>query len=189
MIRFDNVTKIYKGAAVIENMSFELPDTGFVAVKGDSGSGKTTLLRLIAGLIKPDGGTVIRDTDLISMVFQENRLLPWSTALSNAAIASDETKAKELLFELGIGDAADKYPSELSGGMQRRVAIARALAVDADIYIMDEPIKGLDEQTGKKTLELIKSVREKALLIMVSHDGNELKDADITLETKGRTRT
>ena len=130
-----------------EDISLALPEKGFCAITGRSGRGKTTLLYLIAGLYEPDRGSIQRNGETISMVFQEDRLLPWETAAQNAAIASTREIAAKLLTELGLGAELDKYPRELSGGMKRRVSIARALAAKADVYIMDEPFKGLDPET------------------------------------------
>ncbi len=181
MIRLSNVTKAYEGNTVLKDFSLELPDKGFCAVTGRSGTGKTTLLNIIAGLCAPDSGNVITAGD-ISMVFQEDRLLPWDTALSNAALASDEETAKELLCELGLESALNQKPKELSGGMKRRVAIARALAVKAKVYIMDEPLKGLDPATRSTTLEVIRQYTKDALLIMVTHDESDASEADIRIE-------
>ena len=181
MIRLDKVTKAYEGNTVLSGLSLELPDKGFCAVTGRSGTGKTTLLNIIAGLCAPDSGTV-QSTDQICMVFQEDRLLPWDTALSNAAIASDEDTAKKLLCELGLEDALHQKPRELSGGMNRRVAIARALAAKARVYIMDEPLKGLDTATRANTLEVIHRYTKDALLIMVTHHESDTADADLRIE-------
>lgn len=180
MIRLSNVTKAYEGKTVLNGFSVELPDKGFCAVTGRSGTGKTTLLNIIAGLCIPDSGTV-QSTDQISMVFQEDRLLPWDTALSNAAIASDEERARALLCELGLEASLRQKPRELSGGMKRRVAIARALAAKAQVYIMDEPLKGLDSATRANTLEVIRRYTKDALLIMVTHDEMDAADADIRI--------
>ena len=150
MIHLNNVTKAYEGKTVLQDFSLTLPDKGFCAVTGRSGTGKTTLLNIIAGLCAPDSGTV-QSAHQISMVFQEDRLLPWDTALSN-------------------------------GGMKRRVAIARALAVKAKVYIMDEPLKGLDSATRSTALEVIRRYTKDALLIMVTHDEADAADADIRIE-------
>lgn len=181
MIRLNNVTKAFEGKTVLRDFSLELPDKGFCAVTGRSGTGKTTLLNIIAGLCAPDSGSVHTTND-ISMVFQEDRLLPWDTALSNAAIVSDEDTAIKLLCELGLEAALHQKPKELSGGMKRRVAIARSLAVKAKVYIMDEPLKGLDAKTRGNALEVIRKYTRDALLIMVTHDEADAADADIRIE-------
>lgn len=183
MIRLDNISKSYNGKVVLNGFSAELPDSGFCAVTGPSGSGKTTLLNIIAGLCEPDSGSV-STTGSVSMVFQEDRLLPWDTALGNAAIASDTATAKALLTQLGLGHALYQKPRELSGGMKRRVAIARALGVNAQTYIMDEPLKGLDAAARSSALNVIRTHTRDALLIMVTHDESDTTDADVVITLK-----
>ncbi len=182
MIRLEHVYKGFGGNAVLEDISLDLPEKGFCAITGRSGLGKTTLLYLIAGLYKPDRGSVHVEGERISMVFQEDRLMPWETALQNAAIASTREIAAELLTELGLGAELNKYPRELSGGMQRRVSIARALSFKADVYIMDEPFKGLDPETRSAVFGVIRRRTEGALLIMVTHDPSDAECADIRID-------
>ena len=177
MIRLDHVYKGFNGNAVLEDISLALPEKGFCAITGRSGRGKTTLLYLIAGLYKPDRGSIQRNGETISMVFQEDRLLPWETAAQNAAIASTREIAVELLSELGLGAELDKYPKELSGG-----SIARALAAKADVYIMDEPFKGLDPETRSAVFGVIRRRTEDALLIMVTHDPTDAECADMRID-------
>ena len=177
MIRLDHVYKGFNGNAVLEDISLALPEKGFCAITGRSGRGKTTLLYLIAGLYKPDRGSIQRNGETISMVFQEDRLLPWETAAQNAAIASTREIAAKLLTELGLGAEL-----ELSGGMQRRVSIARALAAKADVYIMDEPFKGLDPETRSAVFGVIRRRTEDALLIMVTHDPTDAECADMRID-------
>lgn len=182
MIRLDHVYKGFNGNAVLEDISLALPEKGFCAITGRSGRGKTTLLYLITGLYKPDRGSIQRNGETISMVFQEDRLLPWETAAQNAAIASTREIAAKLLTELGLGAELDKYPKELSGGMKRRVSIARALAAKADVYIMDEPFKGLDPETRSAVFGVIRRRTEDALLIMVTHDPTDAECADMRID-------
>ena len=182
MIRLEHVYKGFSGKSVLEDIPLALPEKGFCAITGRSGRGKTTLLYLIAGLYRPDRGSIQRSGERISMVFQEDRLLPWETAAQNAAIASTPEIAAELLSELGLGAELDKYPKELSGGMQRRVSIARALAAKADVYIMDEPFKGLDRETHSAVFGVIRRRTEDALLIMVTHDPSDAECADMRID-------
>ena len=182
MIRLDHVYKGFNGNAVLEDISLALPEKGFCAITGRSGRGKTTLLYLIAGLYQPDRGSIQRNGEIISMVFQEDRLLPWETAAQNAAIASTREIAAELLTELGLSAELDKYPKELSGGMKRRVSIARALAARADVYIMDEPFRGLDPETRSAVFGVIRRHTEDALLIMVTHDPTDAECADMRID-------
>ena len=181
MIIIKNLTKSYQGRAVLDGLNLELPGSGIVKIMGESGAGKTTLVHILAGLVKPDSGEVIfAGPHKVSMVFQEDRLLERDSALANASIASDSPSrdAGTILKELGLEAALDTKASKLSGGMARRVSIARALVREADIYIMDEPIKGLDETNAAGVIEVIKRYTEGHLLIVVSHDREEFKDAD-----------
>lgn len=177
MIRLDRVTKGYGGRTVLRSFSLALPDRGFCCVLGPSGAGKTTLLRLMAGLERPDSGTVSVSAP-VSMVFQEDRLLPRETALENASLAGEPERARALLTRLGLGEWLDRRPGQLSGGMCRRVAIARALAAPAGVYLMDEPLKGLDRQTRALTLEVIRQETRGALLVLVTHQEEDAAGAD-----------
>lgn len=152
------------GAAtvVLDQVALDVAPGEFVTVLGPSGCGKTTLLRLIDGLLQPDTGTVRVDGRAprtgpdIGFVFQSFRLLPWANAARNVAfglelagVALDKRAAASArwLGLMGLSDAANRYPAELSGGMQQRVALARALATEPRILLMDEPFASLDAMT------------------------------------------
>ena len=182
-MKLDHVSKSYQGRTVLRNFSLELPDRGFCCILGPSGAGKTTLLRLMAGLEQPDSGTVTVSAP-VSMVFQEDRLLAHDTVLENAALAADPQRAKELLVRLGLAEWLFRRPAALSGGMRRRVAIARALAAPAGVYLMDEPLKGLDRDTKQAVLALIREETRNGLLVLVTHDPEEARGADqiVTVE-------
>ena len=182
-MRLDQVTKGYSGRTVLRDFSLELPERGFCCVLGPSGAGKTTLLRLLAGLEEPDSGQ-IRRSGPVSMVFQEDRLLPWETALDNAALAGEPERARELLVRLGLEEWLDRRPGELSGGMCRRVAIARALAAPAGVYLMDEPLKGLDIQTRALTMKVIRQETKDALLVLVTHQEEDAAGADLVIRVE-----
>ncbi|HPU59111.1 MAG TPA: ATP-binding cassette domain-containing protein, partial [Candidatus Avimonas sp.] len=129
---------------VLDGFSFEFPEKGAVCLMGPSGCGKTTLLRILAGLERPQRGTVEGISGKKpSYVFQENRLLPWLTAVENVAVAAagenKHSEAESLLKRMGLAGSEHKYPKELSGGMKKRVSIARALAAKGDFLILDEP--------------------------------------------------
>ena len=182
-MKLDHVSKSYQGRTVLRDFSLELPDRGFCCILGPSGAGKTTLLRLMAGLEQPDSGTVTVSAP-VSMVFQEDRLLAHDTVLENAALAADPQRAKELLVRLGLAEWLFRRPAALSGGMRRRVAIARALATPAGVYLMDEPLKGLDQDTKQAVLALIREETRNGLLVLVTHDPEEARGADqiVTVE-------
>ena len=156
-MKVKDLTVLYDGKKVLDHTDLSFGD-GITCIMGESGIGKTTLLRVIAGLITPDSGEVMGAPVKPSLMFQEDRLFSWLTALENVVIVcGDEAKARELLKRVELSDALDKYPSELSGGMKRRVALARALAYDGDMLILDEPFKGLDEALTQRMADLIKT--------------------------------
>ena len=176
MLKLIDLSKSYDGKKVVTNLTLDFPRQGLVAICGPSGCGKTTLLNLIAQLAKPDGGKIVFDTPkpIISMSFQEPRLLGDRTAAENVNLVLGDKKttlpqAKELLCELDVTDT-DLYPDELSGGMKARVSIARALAVNADLYIFDEPFANLDRETALLCAEVIKRHTADALTVAVIHD-------------------
>lgn len=173
-IELINVGFSYNENIILDKFNFELPDSGTVCLQGRSGCGKTTLLRLIAGLERPQSGEIKGiEGAKKAIVFQENRLLPWRTALDNVAVVTKmengHLQAAEWLERFGLSGQIHKRPSELSGGMKRRVAIARALVIPADILIMDEPFVGLDDELVLSITKEIMSLYSQKLIVMVSH--------------------
>jgi NitT/TauT family transport system ATP-binding protein len=185
MLEFKNVTKIYEGATVLENLSLNIKSHENVVIMGESGRGKTTLLRIAAGLTKPDSGDVLFCGD-VAILFQEPRLLPWKTAAENIlAVLKNGTKetAQHYLEAVELADAANKYPRELSGGMAQRVALARFMAyveeTDADLLLLDEPTGALDRETAERMISLIKKLSQNRMAILVTHneaDANAFAD-------------
>ncbi len=165
----------------------------FVSIVGHSGSGKSTLLSLIGGIARPDAGTVsidgvnIRDYDesklsrlrneKFGFVYQFASLIPTLTAAENVLLPSVFGKKKShedaarLLELVGLGDKADRYPSELSGGEQQRVAIARAFINSPEIILADEPTGDLDEETETEIMSFFEQINKekKVTMIMVTH--------------------
>ena len=171
MIRLINVTAGYPGKTVLRNVTLSLPEKGSVAIMAPSGFGKTTLLRVLAGLIKPESGTVTGvENKKTVFLFQEDRLLPWLTAGKNVEIVSDPEKARFWLNEMEI-DSPSQYHHEMSGGMQRRVALARAMAFGGDLLLLDEPFKGLDEALRARVAARIKG--QFPLTVLSVHDQEE----------------
>jgi NitT/TauT family transport system ATP-binding protein len=179
--------------AVFEDISFEVRLGEFLCIVGSSGCGKTTLLRQIAGLQKPTSGTIrfsgepiTRPTLDKAIVFQDysKALLPWRTVAGNIALAlevagvpKDAIKAEvnDLLLKMGLLPAAEKLPSQLSGGMQQRVQIARSLAQRPKIILMDEPFGALDAITRQVLQDELQTLaRERTMtVIFITHDLEE----------------
>lgn len=171
MIEVRGLCKAFGEKQVLQDVNLTLPERGVVCFFGPSGSGKTTLLHILTGLLEPDAGEICGLAHKrFSYVFQEDRLLPWATALENAALAADEARARHWLTQLELGDALTSYPAELSGGMQRRVALARALAAGGDVFMLDEPFKGLDGALRDAVAGKLCEALEGRLTLMVSHD-------------------
>jgi ABC-type nitrate/sulfonate/bicarbonate transport system ATPase subunit len=155
---------------VLRNVSLSMERGEFVSIVGAMGSGKSTLLSLLAGLAAPDEGTVTINGDLVrgvrrnaGFVFQNYSLLPWFTALENVRLAVEaafpelardeqRAQARRTLEMVGLGNALNRRPLQLSGGMRQRVAIARALAIRPDVLFLDEPFGALDALT-RETLQ------------------------------------
>ena len=173
MLKLCNISHSFGSRPVLKNRSLTLEPGQRLALMGPSGCGKTTLLRIALGLLKSDEGSVQNTFRKTAAVFQEPRLLPWRTALENVALVLGDGKtalprAMEALEQMELGDAAERYPRELSGGMQQRVAIARALAVDPDLLVLDEPFKGLDEALRLRVLQTV--ARTGAAVLLVTHE-------------------
>ncbi|MBQ7698888.1 MAG: ABC transporter ATP-binding protein [Clostridia bacterium] len=173
MIKIKNLKKSFDKNVIFNGFDLCLPDTGTYYINGPSGSGKTTLMRIISGLDTEYEGTV-EHSGKISYVFQENRLIPSLTAYENVfEVCHKKEKTLYLLKEVGLENDIDKYPAELSGGMNRRVAIARALAYDHDILLLDEPFTALDDDIKNSVIKLIKETEKDRLVLLVSHDESE----------------
>ncbi len=175
MIRFENVTFSYGlRPPVVRELTLTVPEGGRLCLTGVSGQGKTTVLRLLLGLEKPRRGVVtVPDGTRFSAVFQEDRLLPWKTALENVALFSDGDTACRLLAQLGLAQDSAQLPAALSGGMKRRVALARALAHPFEVLVLDEVLTGLDSETKARCLSVIHETVGGRTLVMASHDPTE----------------
>ncbi len=182
MLEFKNVCKTFENF-VVENISFKIRKGERLAISGESGIGKTTIINLILGIIQPDKGKIINDFDRISTVFQENRLIEEVSALKNLKMVTEKPDGEliRLLLDLKVEDFIEPVKN-LSGGTKRRVAIARALVYEADLYLLDEPIQGLDEGTRHIVIEKILEVARGKSIILVSHNRDDMRDFKICTE-------
>ena len=170
MLKIKNLSFSFGEKLVINNFSLNIKNGEKIWLSGPSGCGKTTLIKLILGLLKANSGEIDLGGMIPSVVFQENRLLPFYTVMQNIElVGGDKQKAKEILLALGINETANSYPQKLSGGMKRRAAIARALSVDFDLLILDEPFNGIDEKNLEKTAELINEICSNKTVITITH--------------------
>ena len=192
----------------LENINLNIADGEFVCLVGHSGCGKSTMLNLLAGLAMPTQGEVLIDGTPIegpgpdrSIVFQSYSLFPWQTALKNVVFALRKTnkniskaqaeeKARDLLKQVGVNEAAHRFPFQLSGGMRQRVAIARGLAIDAPVMLLDEPFGALDPMIRGKLQTLLMDLWADSCCktaVFVTHDIDEaliLADRIVFMEPK-----
>jgi nitrate/nitrite transport system ATP-binding protein len=178
---------------VFKDLWLKISRGEFVAVIGHSGCGKTTILNILAGLDKPGSGVVIADGKAIdgpslsrAVIFQSHALLPWKTALGNVAYAVSSrwphwsraqvrAKAMEAIRLVGLEDAAERKPAQLSGGMKQRVGIARALAIEPAILLMDEPFSALDALTRGTLQDEVRKIclQAEQTVFLITHDVDE----------------
>jgi NitT/TauT family transport system ATP-binding protein len=215
MLVVDRLAKTYGNAAsggveAIREVTFDVHEREFVCIVGPSGGGKTTLLRCLCALHPRSGGRIeLHGRDVsepppeMAAVFQDysRSLMPWFTVTRNIelplknTIASRSDRAERIawsLREVGLEGFGDRYPWELSGGMQQRVAIARAIAYQPQILIMDEPFASVDAQTRSDLEDLILSIREDVgtAVLLVTHDIDEavyLADRVVVLSSRPAT--
>ena len=209
MLKFDDVYKNFDETEVLANINLEVQEGEFLAILGFSGSGKTTLINLIAGLQKPDAGTVTIRGDQIEgpgydrgLIFQTYSLMPWLTVRQNILMAIDEVflkdskadkiaRADKYIDMVGLSHAVDRKPAELSGGMRQRVNVARALAMDPEILLLDEPLSALDALTRARLQDDISEIvrAEGKTAILITNDVDEaliMADRVIPLTTAPR---
>ena len=180
IIKISGLSKSFDGLCVLDSFSADISEN--TAIMGASGSGKTTLARLICSLEEKDAGGIEFSFDpKISVVFQEDRLFESFSAIENVCAilgGAFDKKSRESASEILSGllisnDDQNKKVCDFSGGMRRRVAIARALAFDSDLLILDEPFKGLDENTRLACAECIKEYSQGRLVLLITHDRSE----------------
>jgi nitrate/nitrite transport system ATP-binding protein len=196
-LELKNVSKSYgageKAAPVLRDINLRIDEGEFVSIVGYSGAGKTTLISLMAGLLKPDQGTVTLRGETVqepgpdrALVFQNYSLLPWLSVYGNIALAVDQVfsdwpagKRREHIEKhigmVNLTPARDKKPRELSGGMRQRVSVARALAMDPQILLLDEPLSALDALTRATLQDEISRIWQanRKTVVLITNDPDE----------------
>ncbi|HQK54470.1 MAG TPA: ABC transporter ATP-binding protein [Sedimentibacter sp.] len=204
ILKVENLSKYYQMGEVtvkaLEDVSFEVVKGEFIVILGPSGSGKSTLLNIIGGMDTPSGGRVLFNDELITnftdkeltmyrrnkigFVFQFYNLMATLTAKENVELAveicQNPIDIDEVMEAVGLGERADHFPSQLSGGEQQRVAIARAVAKNPQILLCDEPTGALDYETGIQILKVLKDVniKYKNTVIVITHNASIANMAD-----------
>ena len=214
LIRIENVSHTFNtdtGALpVLDDLTLSVPKNGFTAIVGPSGCGKSTVTRLVAGLLKPDKGTVWLQgqkvntpRDIVGMAFQNPVLLEWRTILQNVMLpleivpnamssAEREARAQDLLKLVGLSGFEQKRPSELSGGMRQRASLCRALVHRPEVLILDEPFGALDAFTREDLWQTMHRLREEEPFtgVLITHDLREsIFLADEVVVLSGRPAT
>tara|TARA_B100001029_G_C14957035_1_gene392190 strand:+ start:258 stop:908 length:651 start_codon:yes stop_codon:yes gene_type:complete len=203
LVSLSNVHKSYDETTVLKGINLSIEKGELVVLLGPSGSGKTTLLNLIAGIDKANTGQIqilgaelseMNDIELtdyrkdtVGYIFQFYNLLPNLTVLENAALGLELKGesldyAKVILEKIGLGDKAQRFPAQLSGGEQQRVAIARAMAKSPALIVADEPTGNLDKNNSIAVRELFKSIAKDSTIIIATHDSDYLDIADKAYE-------
>ncbi len=206
MLHAINVTKYYPGGQkpAVDNLDLHIGDGEFLSILGRSGSGKSTLLNILSSLVLPDSGKVLfKGTDICScpekdrnrlrgkefaVVFQQHHLMPYLSALENvllpfmnslSPISSEEKEAAaRMLRRVGLSGKEHSRPGKLSGGEQQRVAIARALVKGARVLYADEPTGSLDSATGSAVMDLLQSLNNDGMtVVMVTHNPEYARQA------------
>jgi nitrate/nitrite transport system ATP-binding protein len=193
LLELTQVSKSFESVQVLKDINLTIEEGEFVAIVGFSGAGKTTLLNLIAGLLRPDSGTVMLNDIAITepgpdrgVVFQNYSLLPWLTVFENIFLAVDQINpnwsaekkrhhVEHFIGMVNLTPARHKRPGELSGGMRQRVSVARALSIEPRILLLDEPLSALDALT-RATLqdELSRIHREtRKTIVLITNDPDE----------------
>ena len=189
-LAINNLTKSFGEKQIFVDFSYSFSDEGLYIIKGDSGIGKTTLLRIISGIDKEYAGSVLGGgVHNVSFAFQEYRLFPQLNIIENLteavykkATAYDVMNTINMLLKLGFSKSDfTLFPHEMSGGMKQRVSLARAFLRNAPILILDEPTKELDKDLCKVVNEMICQEAKKRLVIMVTHNENDLALSDATI--------
>ena len=184
MLECHQVTKQYSGHTVLDHVNISFTPNQKHVILGKSGCGKSTLLKIIADVIEPDEGTVIKNHEAspcppVGMIFQSHNLWPNKTVLDNLTLApkkvlkqkNADLKAKKLLHQFNLAHKAEAYPCELSGGEEQRCAVIRALMMPYQTIVMDEPNAALDPISTEQLIDCLNILKNKTIIIS-THDLN-----------------
>ena len=215
ILKVESLSKNYQMGEVtvkaLKDASFEIKKGEFVVILGPSGSGKSTLLNIMGGMDTPTGGSVLFNNEMITnytdkeltmyrrykigFVFQFYNLMATLTAKENVELVAEITDSTinidEVMWAVGLGDRADHFPTQMSGGEQQRVAIARAVAKAPQILLCDEPTGSLDFETGIQILRVLKDVNRKYnnTVIVITHNASIAQMADKVIKMRSGTIT
>lgn len=202
MLSMSNISKVYPGGSVaLENVNIQIDSGEFVFLVGPSGAGKSTFFKMLFREIKPTTGTIkVNGTDILSLtdkeipfyrrqlgiIFQDYRLLPDRTVYENVAFAMEvieiphrkiKRRVMSVLDMVGLGNRANAYPNELSGGEQQRIAIARAIVNDPILVIADEPTGNLDPDTSWEIMNIFKEINANGTTIVMATHAKDIVNA------------
>lgn len=187
MITIEHADFAYGEKVILEDFSLDLPDRGITALRGPSGCGKTTLLRLLSGLERLKSGRISGiSPEKTAFLFQENRLLPWRTAMQHITDVQPRNSSVDPEFYLELVELEGEggtMPDSLSGGMGRRLALARCLALEGEYILLDEPFTGVDPERAVRILKRLKALGRP--MILISHQEAVLTECDTVLHLDG----
>ena len=179
MISFDNINISFNDKVLYKDFSISFKENSINFIMGESGIGKTTLIKYLKD-------ELLSKDKKISVTYQESRLIPWKNVYKNLELVIKNKYSKEereyiiknILNNMNLSGTEGLFPNELSGGMKQRVSIARAVIYNGDIFIMDEPFKGLDKDNKEKIIKYLKKYFQdnNKTVIIISHDINEVKE-------------
>ena len=179
MISFDNINISFNDKVLYKDFSISFKENSINFIMGESGVGKTTLIKYLKD-------ELLSKDKKISVTYQESRLIPWKNVYKNLELVIKNKYSKEereyiiknILNNMNLSEIENLFPNELSGGMKQRISIARAVIYNGDIFIMDEPFKGLDKDNKEKIINYLKKYFQanNKTVIIISHDINEVKE-------------
>ena len=176
-MKVEHLCKRFGEHTVLDDLTLEVPNGEITCLMGASGYGKTTLMNILLGLVEPDSGTITDLPDRVGVCFQTDRLCEQLSAVENIRFVTGNSVPRETIMEhlsrLGLAESMLQPVSELSGGMRRRVCLARAVLCGAEAIFLDEPFKGLDEQTRLIAMDYLKDLSSGKTVLLITHEAAE----------------